>query len=86
MVIVPRGDRAATAHACAFNATFWGHYQVWRLTENFRLRGADGAAQHAAFLDGVAEGLTADAESGALGRLPDGGGVQALPAGIHIKC
>ena len=80
--IVPRGGRAGTAHACAFNAPFWGHCQVWRLTENFRLRGADGAAQHAAFLDSVAEGLTSDAESGALGRLPDGGGVQALPAGI----
>ena len=80
--IVPRGDRAATAHACAFNADFWGECQVWRLTENFRLRGAGGAAQHGAFLHGVAEGRTADAASGALGRLPDGGGVQALPSGM----
>jgi hypothetical protein len=41
-----------------------------RLTENFRLKGAGGAAQHAAFLDDVAEGRRGDPASGALGELP----------------
>ena len=41
--------------------------------------GARGAAQHAAFLENVAEGRCDDPASGALGRLPPGGGVLTLP-------
>lgn len=41
--------------------------------------GARGPAQHAAFLENVAEGMCDDPASGALGRLPPGGGVLTLP-------
>jgi len=82
--IVPRGDRAAITYACMFNAQFWGEVSVWSLTENFRLRGAGGAADHARLLHAVAEGTSSDPDSGEFGRLPSGGGVLRLPDRLLI--